>query len=44
MLSMLSLNNKLYLRSEAMKPKPFVVVNPLPLEEEKDEFELDKED
>jgi sugar-specific transcriptional regulator TrmB len=38
------LNNKLYVRSESIKPKPFVVVNPQTLEEEKDEFELEKED
>ena len=41
---MLHLNNKLYIRSEAIKPKPFVVVNPNTLEEEKEEFELEKED
>jgi hypothetical protein len=27
-----------------LKPKPFVVINPHTLEEEKDEFELDKVD
>lgn len=43
-ISLLHLNNKLYCRSEALKPKPFVVVNPQTLEEEKDEFELEKED
>ena len=38
------LNGKLYCRAEALKPKPFVVVNATTLEEEKDEFELEKED
>lgn len=42
--SLLFLNDKLYCRAESLKPKPFVVVNPQTLEEEKDEFELDKED
>ncbi len=42
--SLLSLNNKLYCRAEGIKPKPFVVINPVTLEEEKDEFELEKED
>jgi hypothetical protein len=38
------LNGKLYCRAESTKPKPFVVINPQTLEEEKDEFELDKVD
>jgi hypothetical protein len=42
--SLLYFNNKLYLRSESLKPKPFVIVNPITLEEEKEEFELEKED
>jgi hypothetical protein len=33
----------LYCRAESLKPKPFVVINTVTLEEEKDEFELDKE-
>jgi hypothetical protein len=41
---LLSLNNKLYCRSESIKPVPFVIINPLTLEEEKAEFELEKED
>ena len=41
---LLHLNNKLYCRAEGLKPKPFVVVNSITLEEEKEEFELDKED
>lgn len=41
---MLYLNGKLYLRSESIKPKPFVCVNPNTLEEEKDEFELEKDE
>ena len=41
---MLYLNDKLYCRADSIKPKPFVVVNKDTLEEEKDEFELDKED
>lgn len=41
---MLHLNGKLYCRAESLKPKPFVVINTVTLEEEKDEFELDKED
>lgn len=42
--SLLYLNDKLYCRSESIKPKPFVVINPKTLEEEKDEFELEKDD
>ena len=42
--SLVFVNGKLYCRAESMKPKPFVVVNPETLEEEKDEFELEKED
>ena len=42
--SLLHLNGKLYCRSEAIKPKPFVVINTTTLEEEKEEFELEKED
>jgi len=38
------LNGKLYCRAESIKPKPFVVINTLTLEEEKDEFELEKVD
>jgi hypothetical protein len=38
------LNNKLYVRSDSIKPAPFVIVNPNTLEEVKEEFELDKED
>lgn len=38
------LNGKLYLRADSIKPKPFVSVNPNTLEEEKDEFELQKDD
>ena len=39
------LNDKLYLRSESLKPKPFVQINPVSLEEEeKVEFDLEKED
>jgi hypothetical protein len=39
------LNNRLYCRSETLKPKPFVAINPQTLqEEEKDEFEFEKED
>ena len=43
-MSLLYLNGKLYLRADSIKPKPFVSVNPNTLEEEKDEFELEKED
>lgn len=42
--SLLYLNGKLYLRADSIKPKPFVSINPNTLEEEKDEFELEKED
>ena len=42
--SLLYLNDKLYCRSESLKPKPFVTLNPSTLEEEKDEPELEKED
>lgn len=42
--SLLYLNNKLYCRSESLKPRPFVVLDPTTLEEEKEEFELEKED
>ena len=38
------MNNKLYCRSESLKPKPFVTINPVTLEEEKEEFELEKDD
>jgi len=41
---MLYHNGKLYLRADSIKPKPFVVINTVTLEEEKDEFELEKED
>lgn len=41
---MVYLNGKLYCRAESLKPKPFVVINTQTLEEEKDEFELDKVD
>jgi hypothetical protein len=40
----LFLNNKLYCRLESAKPRPFVVLNPITLEETKEEVELDKED
>ena len=41
----LKLNNYIYVRSEALKPKPFVRLNASSLEEVgKEEFELDKED
>ncbi|CDW73494.1 UNKNOWN [Stylonychia lemnae] len=42
--SLLHLNGKLYCRADSIKPKPFVVINTNTLEEEKDEFELEKED
>lgn len=43
-MSLLFLNNKLILRSEEMKPRPFVFVDPMTLEEEKEEVDLvDKE-
>lgn len=42
--TLLYLNDKLYCRSESLKPKPFVTINILTLEEEKDEFEIEKED
>jgi hypothetical protein len=43
--ALLYLNGKLYCRSDSIKPKPFVRLNPLTLEEEeKDEIELEKED
>lgn len=42
--ALLYLNGKLYCRAESIKPKPFVVINPSTLEEEKEEFELEKED
>lgn len=42
--ALLYLNGKLYCRADSLKPKPFVLVNPTTLEEEKDEFELEKED
>lgn len=32
------------MRADSIKPKPFVSINPHTLEEEKDEFELEKED
>jgi hypothetical protein len=41
---LIHLNNKLYCRAENLKPKPFVVINSKTLEEEKEEFELEKED
>lgn len=42
---MLYLNGKLYCRAESLKPKPFVRLDPLTLQEdEKEEFELDMED
>jgi hypothetical protein len=41
---LLYLNGKLYCRAEGLKPKPFVSINPNTLEEEKEEFELEKED
>jgi hypothetical protein len=34
----------LYCRADSLKPKPFVVINQVTLEDEKEEFELDKED
>lgn len=43
-MSLLYLNGKLYSRAESQKPKPFVSINPATLEEEKEEFELEKED
>lgn len=43
--SLLHLNGKLYVRADSLKPKPFVRVDPTTLdEEEKEEFELEKED
>ena len=42
--TLLHLNGKLYLRAESLKPKPFVLVNPTTLQEEKEEVELEKED
>lgn len=42
--TLLCLNKKIYCRSENLKPQPFVVINPETLEEEKEEFELEKED
>jgi hypothetical protein len=43
--SLMFLNNKLYCRADSLKPKPFIRINPGTLEEdEKEEFELDKED
>lgn len=42
--SLLYLHEKLYCRADSLKPKPFVVLNTVTLEEEKEEFELDKED
>ena len=41
---MLFLNGKLYLRADSVKPKPFVSINTQTLEEDKEEFELEKED
>lgn len=41
---MMHLNNKLYVRAEGLKPKPFAVLNSVTFEEEKEEFELEKED
>lgn len=41
----LKLNSYIYVRSEAIKPKPFVRLNLATLEEDsKEEFELEKED
>ena len=41
----MKLNNHLYVRAESLKPKPFVRLNPVSLEEDaKEEFELEKED
>ena len=42
--ALLHLNGKLYCRADSVKPKPFVAVNTTSLEEEKEEFELEKED
>lgn len=41
---MVFVKGKLYCRSESDKPKPFIAINTQTLEEEKDEFELEKED
>ena len=38
------LNEKLYCRAESLKPKPFVCIDPITLEESKDEVELEKEE
>jgi hypothetical protein len=38
------LNGKLYCRADSLKPRPFVAVNTNTLEEEKEEFELEKVD
>ena len=44
-IQILKLNNHLYVRSEAIKPKPFIRLNIQTLEEDtKEEFELEKED
>lgn len=43
-MSLLYLNGKLYCRADSIKPKPFVLLNPQTLEEQKEEFELEKED
>ena len=40
---MVFMNGKIYFRSEEMKPKPFVTIDPDTLEEMKEEFELEKE-
>lgn len=43
--ALLHLHGKLYCRAESLKPKPFITLNPVTLEEEeKEEFELEKED
>ncbi len=43
--SLLKLNSHLYVRSESLKPKPFVRLDLQTLEEDvKEEFELDKDD
>ena len=40
--TMALVNGKLLVRSEEMKPKPFVIVNPDTLEESKEEIVLEK--
>jgi hypothetical protein len=44
-LQILKINNHIYVRSESLKPKPFIRLSATTLEEdEKEEFELQKED